>query len=296
MRRARRSEQRFEIALPPGFGFDATVRSHGWFDLLPFEYDRPARVFRFAALVEGEAVAIAISGREWEPLAVAFRGAARPAAVRAVVADVLRLDEDVAPLHRAVAADPGRAWIAERGAGRYLRAPTAFEDAVKILLTTNCSWALTRAMTASLVGALGRPAPDGRRAFPTPADLAARQADFYRTTVRTGYRAPALAALARAVAAGDLAIESWRRSPLPTPALKAEVQRLDGFGPYAAEGMLRLVGRYDYPALDRWARAEWRRLHPRSRGDDASILRRYKKFGSLAGLVLWLDLTRRWHV
>jgi len=33
---------RVELDLPRGFSFDAVVRSHGWYDLPPFSYDREA--------------------------------------------------------------------------------------------------------------------------------------------------------------------------------------------------------------------------------------------------------------
>ena len=36
-----------------------------------------------------------------------------------------------------------------------LRAPALFEDAVKMLLTTNCSWAATRGMVVRLVALAG---------------------------------------------------------------------------------------------------------------------------------------------
>ncbi len=47
-----------------------------------------------------------------------------------------------------------------------LRSPTVFEDLVKMICTTNCSWALTVKMVTGLVENLGRETDDGRRSFP----------------------------------------------------------------------------------------------------------------------------------
>ena len=62
---------------------------------------------------------------------------------------------------------PGFEWIARDGAGRLLRSPTVYEDLVKSICTTNCTWAVTKKMVAALVAGLGREAEDGRRDFPT---------------------------------------------------------------------------------------------------------------------------------
>src|SRR5207248_1355500 len=52
------------------------------------------------------------------------------AALRGTVRRVLRLDEDLSPFYRAVAADPALAWVAS-GAGRMIQSPTVFEEVVK---------------------------------------------------------------------------------------------------------------------------------------------------------------------
>ena len=83
-----------------------------------------------------------------------------------------------------------------------IRSQTVFEEVVKTVCTTNCSWNLTERMVGGLVGHLGEPAagspPDGSRgrAFPTPEAMAEPDETFYREVVRAGYRAPYFMALA----------------------------------------------------------------------------------------------------
>lgn len=167
---------------------------------------------------------------------------------------------------------------------------------MKTLCTTNCSWALTRAMVARLCEAAGDRGPaGGERAFPTPAALADRPERFFRDTIRAGYRAPFLRALARAVAGGAVDLEGLRRSPLPAPALRAALLDLEGFGPYAAEHLARLLGRHDFLALDSWTRGKLRSLRGlRSPPADRTVRRWYAPYGDWAGLAMWLEVTADW--
>jgi 3-methyladenine DNA glycosylase/8-oxoguanine DNA glycosylase len=191
---------------------------------------------------------------------------------------------------------PDLAWALARGAGRLLRSPTVFEDAVKTLCTTNCSWALTRSMVTRLCDALGEPAPLATRTFPTAAAMASVPERFYRDEIRAGYRAPFLAALARDAASGALDLEALRASPGSTDALAARIRRIAGFGPYATEHLLRLLGRHDHLALDSWTRAKLARVHGRRRVPADSTLRSwFAPYGRFAGLAMWLDVTADWH-
>jgi len=69
-----------------------------------------------------------------------------------------------------------------------------------------------------------------------------------------------------------------------------------GFGPYAAEGLLRVLGRHDYLALDSWVRKRYRQMYRGpAKSVDRAIARRYARYGEYRGLALWLELTQHWH-
>ena len=108
-------------------------------------------------------------------------------------------------------------------------------------------------------------------------------------------KAERVAAAADRVAAGELDVESWLTSELPTAELRRAMKRVKGVGDYAAENLLKLVGRYDVLALDSWVRATYARLHNRGRAcDDQKIARHYARFGHWRGLALWCDMTKDW--
>jgi N-glycosylase/DNA lyase len=286
------------IATPSDFSFKRTVMSHGWYDLPPFEFDdKTQKLTRVIDLDGNRPITVTVAEGNQSVVVTAGRALGKRASERVVrdVRHMLRLDEDMTTFYEAVRRDPEFSWIATSGAGRMLRGATIFEDLVKMICTTNCSWALTDKMVNSLVEALGVKSNDGRRAFPTPESMASAPEKFYREVVRAGYRAPYLKELAELVVAGSHDVEGWLSSDLPTAELMREMKKVKGVGTYAAENMLRLVGRYDGLALDSWVRAKFARTKNGGRkASDKKISRYYHRFGEWSGLAFWCDMTRDW--
>jgi N-glycosylase/DNA lyase len=290
------------IPVPPAFSFKRTALSHGWRSLLPFEFDEAGwGITRVLALDGGNSapvtVHITFPGDALQ-VGIARRkpGKRDIAGITRDVRHMFRLDDELGIFYAAVAGDPKFDWIVREGAGRLLRSPTVYEDLVKTICTTNCSWALTTKMVEGMVNNLGQPVPeDGRRAFPTPEAMAAEPESFYRDVVRAGYRANYFKELAERVASGELDVESWLASELSTAELKREMKRVKGVGEYAADNLLKLLGRYDCLALDSWVRATFSRLHNEGRtAGDRKIARHYARFSEWRVLALWCDLTRDW--
>jgi 3-methyladenine DNA glycosylase/8-oxoguanine DNA glycosylase len=121
---------------------------------------------------------------------------------------------------------------------------------------------------------------------------------FYRDVVRAGYRGAYLRALAGSVARGELDLErlgAATAGELPDDDLEAILLAVPGVGPYAAAHIMMTLGRYHRPILDSWTRPTYARMAGRSRAvSDATILRRFRRYGPYAGLAFWLFLTRDW--
>jgi 3-methyladenine DNA glycosylase/8-oxoguanine DNA glycosylase len=174
--------------------------------------------------------------------------------------------------------------------------PDGVEAVVKTICTTNTAWSGTRKMTGALVKHLGVEAPGGGRTFPTPEAMAGADEDFYREVVRAGYRGPYLRKLAADVAVGTVQLEDLNDPALPDDEAAARLRTLPGVGPYAAAHvMLTSLGRYSRLVLDSWTRPTYCKLSgARSTLKDATIERRFKRYGEWAGLAFWLYLTRGW--
>jgi N-glycosylase/DNA lyase len=163
------------VQTPHPFDLDLTVRSHGFYDLPPWRYDAERGALgRPLRLAQGRTVFAEVAGAPGGlSVRVLAEGRLAPQEsreAREAMRACLALDEELAPF-QAPARDvearraagggaardlPDLRWALARGAGRLLRSPTVFEDAVKTLCTTNCSWALTRAMVTRLCDLLGR--------------------------------------------------------------------------------------------------------------------------------------------
>src|SRR5688572_26700939 len=187
------------LKTPKSFSFRHTVYSHGWSELRPFELDvekwRLSYVFggptpTAATIYEADGgVHIDISVRKFNETKL-LRD----------VAHILRLDDPLEEFYGLTDTEERLQWVSRTNAGRLLRSPTVFEDMVKTLCTTNCSWGLTKNMVNNLVELLGDPGPGGGRAFPTAGALASVPEKFFRDEIRSGYRSPYFAELAEAVA------------------------------------------------------------------------------------------------
>jgi N-glycosylase/DNA lyase len=285
--------------VPAGLSLRRTALSHGWCGLHPTAYDDDRGVLhRTLALPDAGALTVSVRSRAGRLEASWGRvpgSCADRVAIKAQLRRMLALDDDLAELHDALRSEPGLRWAADTAAGRLLRSPTVFEDLAKTLATTNCSWALTKQICRRLVETLGAVGPAGERAFPTPEAVIAAGAAHLQTEVRVGYRARAFVELAEAVASGAVSPERWLDPSMDDDAVLAEIRARRGFGPYAAEGMLGLLGRPRGLALDSWVRAKLPTMLGRESMTDAEIGERYARFGRWAGTALWLELTSDWH-
>ncbi len=274
---------RLSLPLPSNFSFDAVVRSHGWYNLLPFAYERERGVLAITG--PRGAIEFRSAGVRLE-----VSGPGRREELSRIARRVFSLDLELGGFDRMLGDEPALRRALARGGGRMLRAPTLFEDAVKMLLTTNCSWAATQGMVVRLIDLAGEGG-----AFPTPAAVARIRPAALRSRVRCGYRAPALSRFARRVDSGRLDLSIWEKPDTPAERVRESILAEYGFGPYAAEGLLRILGRHEFFAIDSWVRMKYRRMYPGRAKVEGAIARRYARFGDYRGLALWLDLTRDWH-
>ncbi len=239
------------ISEPSDFSFIETVAAHGWRRLLPFVWDEDtgtlSRIEDFGA---GRAVTLAIragasgiqvqAGADCDEIELTRR-----------VRRMLQMDLLLADFHAYCRTSPDLAHLAECRKGRMLRSPTLWEDVVKVIATTNTTWAQTIAMTARIVAAFGT---EGRT-FPAPAQIAAVPLDEFSEKARMGYRNAYVHAIASAIAGGSLALEAWQSEALTAFDLRKRLLSLPGIGPYGAACLLLYLGKPEHVNADSVARA-----------------------------------------
>ncbi len=284
---------RFELPGRPPYSFDAVVQSHGWVQLSPFSWNQDDRTMQYVdRLASGRVVSLLVRDAPGGAQ-VSVQDALDPTESAEVVEKVtwmLALAQDLSAFYTRVRSEPRLQQVETQARGRLLRSSTLFEDVVKTILTTNTTWSGTKRMVAALVQLYGEPLPDNpeRRAFPTPAALAAADVDALKTAARLGYRAPYILELAQNVAAGALDLEPLKATDMPTAQLRQELLKIKGIGGYAAASLLMLLGRYDYLPVDSWAfklvSSEW---HDGAPIGLAEVEAAFAGWGEWKGLAYW---------
>jgi N-glycosylase/DNA lyase len=304
------SADRLELRLrgPRGEPVDLwrTLVSHGFHELAPTSLDETDRTLSLTVRVprgKPRRVTVRAGRRGYARIDVAGPppAAATRKAIVATVARVLHLDQDLSAFYAIAADDPQLSW-ASTGAGRMLRSPTVFEDVVKTLCTTNCSWGLTVTMVNALVTNLGDRTSSERdplrNAFPTAEAMADQDERFYRDVVRSGYRAPRFMELAELQATGAIDLEALgaaSRDEIPDEEVERQLLSLPGIGPYAAAHVMMTMGRNSKLILDSWTRPKYARVtNARRQPTDAQIVKRFTRYGPEAGLAFWLVVTQDW--
>src|SRR4029453_1611716 len=131
------------LPVPPKFRLDAVVRSHGWYDLPPFNRSADGSL-AFVAMLDGQP-AVCIVREPADPDAdrlpalqlevVTAEPPSPEAEAQALAAAraVLSLDWEIEPFLALTDSDPSLAWVRAAGGGRLLRAPAGFEDLIKLI-------------------------------------------------------------------------------------------------------------------------------------------------------------------
>ena len=289
-RRATLCRLKLHLPRPSHFDLSAVVTSHGWYRLAPFAWDDAERVLRHVDLYDETVVAVEVRQAE-KRLTITASAPVDPRELERRIRRMLQIDVDLTDFYRLCARFRDLETVPARHLGRLLCAPTLFEDAVKIILTTNTRWSRTVEMTRLLVAHFGRE-EGGLTAFPTAADLATGSELDIRETARVGYRARLIHQLAVRLASGEIDLAT---RPHPSSAsYQAAYEwylRLPGIGPYGAAHLMAMDGRHDRIAVDTefraWARNKY---HGGRVVKDRTLLRHYRRWGRWQYIAYWCEL------
>ncbi len=274
------------------FNFLSVVNSHGWIQLAPFRFDESAQALYYTDLLSNDRLVDYRVVQDPKGINVEAKGRysrSELAEVRERATWMFGLDQDFTAFYKAARAEPKLRKSHRLARGRVLRSPTFFEDVVKTILTTNTLWAATKRMNLNLIATFGVPfAGSDLKTFPLPSHIAASSPAALREKVRVGYRAEAIHELAERVSSGQLDIEAFRTSSLPTLELRKELLNIRGVGPYAAANLLMILGRSDFIPVDSYAMKmvshEWYRGKPVT---TKQVEKKFQKWGKFKGLAFW---------
>ena len=271
------------LPAPPAFSFPATVQSHGWYLLAPFRWSSDQEVLRRPEKIGSRVFELEI---QRHPDGLEIRGAPMSVDLERRMRRMFQLDVDVSGFLEMSSDSPMHHWVVSAGFGRLLCGSTVWEDAVKIIATTNTTWRQTMRMIELLVAKCGK-----KGAFPDPADVLRFSEEELQRDCRLGYRARSIHALASGLQSGEITLPAVSAEDPSTDILYREYLKLPGIGPYGAAHLLAMDGRHDFIAVD----SEFRRFvsethHRGRRVSDKAMLRRYAKWGRWKYLAYWSEL------
>lgn len=286
----------------PPFDFRSTVYSSGWIELAPTAWDEERAIVQRAERLNTRKVVllelsdegsvkdpiVGITITHQEQLTQDEQNE-----IKATVRYALRIDEDLSEFYKLCQQQGGYWSEVTNGKGRLLRSPSLFEDVVKTICTTNIQWGGTKRMVKELVDAYGEVYPGDSiiRAFPTPTAIANVPSQVFADSVKLGYRTDYVYLLAQKVASGDLDLETFKNTDLPTPELKKELLAIKGIGDYAAATLLMLLGHYDELAVDTAFRQfVSKKYFKGERPSDAEAQAIYDDWGEWKYLAYWFDI------
>ena len=233
------------------FDFQNLVQSHGWVHLAPCQWSsRDMSLSRPLQLQGGDAVPVTIHARHHDGRSVVHwrhgdnlgLSAEDRLLIRSQIRRMLCLDFDYSGFHRICSQDPRLEFVPRKRCGGMLRSPTAFEDLVKTVCTTNCDWRNTERMCESLCRL-------NAGAFPTPEHLLQYSVTELSRQVPLGYRAKTVLEIANLFHEGDPQLDELARAG-EYQEIKDFLKRINGVGPYSVNHMLVLLGYYGEIPVD----------------------------------------------
>jgi len=277
---------KLEIPTLSDFSFHETVHSHGWRDLPPFTWNASQSILSWPQrLSDGTIAQITIADDGKGHLVADVDHDVNADEVMRYVNRVLQMDKSLTAFHTYCTATPGLEHVVRRKQGRLLRSPSLFEDVVRVILTTNTTWAQTKAMVGRMCALSTEEAIEGAmQPFPTPEMIAALPFEEFAERARLGYRNGAVHALALDIAVGKLDLEAWNDPAITHDDLSKRLLSLRGIGPYGAACLMLYLGHGSKVNVDSWARM----LVSRELGrkvTDKEVYEFFASYGEWQGLV-----------
>ena len=297
--------EKLYLSTPNEFSFKSTLYSHGWSDLRPFKLvEKPLGITYVVKTSPKNINLLNISEVENQKLEIIIDGHLNDQdknQVLKIVKRIFRLDEDYREFYKIAGKTKEFYWVVKYGAGRLLRSGSLWEDMVKMLCTTNCTWRLTQIMTENLVVKLGeekriKESENKIHSFPEPTDVANKTEDYLRNEIKMGYRAPYLLEFAGEVVSGKIDLDRFEDSSISSTELYNNIRKIKGFGDYAVSNLLKLLCRYDNMGADSWSSQKFsQKYYDGKPVDNKKIQSHYNKYGKWAGLFFWMDVSEDWY-
>ena len=288
----------FSYEIPKPFSFEATVKTHGWFQLVPFYWENQSKVLRWAVNLNSDNCAL-VSIREdtnhnGNSTKLIFDTSLSGDGIKDLIIQkfrhVFNLDMDLSGFYKICARDSVLKKVPALGMGRIMRCESVFEDVFKSICGTNVQWKQAVTMI-NKIAVLGTKVPGSEyRRFPTPRQILDAGEQFLKETGRVGYRSSYLIELCERFQNSETALPQTGNDSLSFENLNKYFLGFKGIGKVTARYLCALYGKYDELAVDSLVISYMTKTHFNGvKPTGKQVEDFYAEFGSWKYLAYWME-------
>jgi len=287
----------FTYEIPKPFSFEATVKTHGWFQLVPFYWNNQDKVLRWAVnlnLSNPALVTIGEDSQDHKKTKLMFDINQSNDGLKELVIQkfrhVFNLDIDLSDFYKICAHYPILKKVPQLGMGRIMRSGSVFEDIFKSICGTNVQWKQAVTMINKIAG-LGAVVPDSEyRIFPTAEQVLDAGEQFLKESGRVGYRSSYLIELCERFLHHDPMVPHVEKRALSYNKLNKYFLSFKGIGKITSRYLCALYGKYDELAVDSLVISYMTKTHFNGHKPTAKQVEDfYADFGSWKYLAYWME-------
>ena len=288
----------FSYEIPKPFSFEATVKTHGWFQLVPFYWDDQENTFRWAVRHGSkQPVLVKIcenTNHSGKFIKLQFDTSSSGDKARELIIQkfrhVFNLDIDLSDFYKICVRYPILKKVPQLGMGRIMRSESVFEDVFKSICGTNVQWKQAVTMI-NKIAVLGTKVPGtDYRIFPTPEQILAAGEHFLKDTGRVGYRSGYLIELCDRFRHSDPELPEIKNNSLSFDELNKYFLSFKGIGKVTARYLCALYGKYDELAVDSLVISYMTKTHFNgNKPTTRQVEEFYEEFGSWKYLAYWME-------
>jgi 3-methyladenine DNA glycosylase/8-oxoguanine DNA glycosylase len=286
------------IDVPQPFNLESVVKTHGWFQLVPFYWDNPNKALNWAVRLDHlDPTIIRITGRKknQHTMLINFESAKKLNQKKQNILfkkfyHVFNLDLDLNEFYKICTKDSFLKQVSQRGMGRLMRCESVYEDIFKSICGTNVQWRQAVKMI-NTIAQIGEPVPGTEyRVFPEPEKILQYGETFLKDVGRVGYRSAYLMALCERMLSNESDIHQIEKGQLKGQELYQFFQSFKGIGQVTARYLAALYGSFENMAVDSLVLTYMGRTHFNGIKPTAKQIEDYySKYGKWRYLAYWME-------
>ena len=291
---------RFTHTVKKPFNFEATLKTHGWFELVPFYWDFNTKTLNWAIRLEKDHPLLVKISEKYQTLdkthsEIEF-------ILNNNVTDSVRdhiiykfryifnLDLDLDPFYKMCTQYQALQQVPSAGIGRIMRSESVFEDIFKSICGTNVQWKQAVKMI-NTISQLGQAVTNTEYcAFPTPQQILKAGESWLKDVGRVGYRSGYLIELCERFVDSEPIAHRAENGDMPAKELKSFFLSFKGIGKVTTNYLLALYGHFDDLAVDSLVISFMAQKHFNgTKPTEKQVKDFYAEFGQWRYLAYWME-------